>query len=85
MSVELYWVIIILLGILFINEHFISKELRIALFRETYLKEVSMAINDEVLEEQDNLDFEIQELHRRLEVYEPTQPEEKEHPKSMGA
>ena len=70
MSVELYWVIIIILGVLFINEHFISKELRIALFRETYLKEVSMSITDEVLKEQNNLDHEIQELQRKLETHE---------------
>jgi len=85
MSVELYWIMIILLGVLFINEHFISKELRSALYRETYMKEVAMAISDEVLEEQNNLDYEIQELHRRLEVYEPKSTEEKKHSKSMGA
>ena len=85
MTVELYWVLIILLAVLFINEHFISKELRITLFREAYLKEVAMSVADDVLAEQVNLDYEIERLQQRLKAYEPKSIEEKEHSKSLGS
>jgi hypothetical protein len=85
MSVEFYWVFIILLAILFINEHFISKELKITLFREAYLKEVAMSVADDVLAEQVNLDYKIERLQQRLEIYEPESTEEEEHSKSLGS
>jgi len=82
MSVELLYAMIVLLGTLFINEHYISKELRRKLFEEAFMKEVQTTIIEEALTEVVRLAEETQELQEQLNFYE--EEGQKEAPKVMG-
>tara|TARA_B100000131_G_scaffold116562_1_gene113507 strand:- start:5450 stop:5677 length:228 start_codon:yes stop_codon:yes gene_type:complete len=71
-----------LMGLLFVNEHYISKELRRRLFEEAFLKEVQTAITEEALNEVVRLDTKVTSLQEQLSFYE--EEEQKETAKVMG-
>ena len=66
MSVELLYIMLFLMGLLFVNEHYISKELRRRLFEEAFLKEVQTAITEEALNEVVRLDTKVTSLQEQL-------------------
>ncbi len=70
------------MGLLFVNEHYISKELRRRLFEEAFLKEVQTAITEEALNEVVRLDTKVTSLQEQLSFYE--EEEQKETAKVMG-
>tara|TARA_R100000152_G_C6749601_1_gene173248 strand:+ start:768 stop:1019 length:252 start_codon:yes stop_codon:yes gene_type:complete len=82
MSVELLYIMLFLMGLLFVNEHYISKELRRRLFEEAFLKEVQTAITEEALNEVVRLDTKVTSLQEQLSFYE--EEEQKETAKVMG-
>ena len=67
MSVELLYIMILLLAFLFINEHFISKELREELLKTSFVKEVAVTIGDEAISEVYRLAQEVDRLQKELE------------------
>ena len=67
MSIELLYVMIFLLGSLFVNEHFISKELKRALSQALYTKEVITAVGNAAISEGLKLATEIDVLKKQLE------------------
>ena len=70
------------MGLLFVNEHYISKELRRRLFEEAFLKEVQTAITEEALNEVVRLDTKVTSLQEQLSFYE--EEEQKETAKVVG-
>lgn len=67
MSIELLYIMIFLLGILFVNEHFISKNLQKELLHVSYMKEVAIIIGDEAMNQIIELDGEVCRLRKQLD------------------
>ena len=76
MSVDLLYILILLLAFLFINEHFISKGLREELLRTSFMKDVAVSIGDEAMNEVYKLSKELQRLQEQLNNDEHTDQEE---------
>ena len=64
-------IMLVLSLLLFINEHFISKELRTKLTEETAIRHVMMAISEDLLTQQDEYAAKIYELERQISKQEP--------------
>lgn len=76
MSVELLYIMILLLAFLFINEHFISKELREKLLKTSFMKDIAVTIGDEAISEVYRLAQEVDRLQKKIEDDETEEQEE---------
>jgi len=67
---------ILLLAFLFINEHFISKELREKLLKTSFMKDIAVTIGDEAISEVYRLAQEVDRLQKKIEDDETEEQEE---------